>query len=330
MDLPKASRLLVLLVLLLLPAVSVLGQDKLTIAMIQSPTGAPFWVALESRFYREYGLEVAAVQFTSGTQPAMALMSGDVQVSVTSGPGTINAMLKGGDAIIIGTTVGVFPYGFYVTPRIRRSEDLKGKRIGIGGLGGTLHHATRYALQKLGLNAETDVTLAPIALPFSNQLAAMAGGSIDGALFQFPETVKAKELGLRPMVDLTQSGIKFPTNQLGASRSYLKNNREKVKRFMMGYIAGLARFRGDRDFTQQVLRKYLAIADPGLLAGTYDFWVHLYPAKPYVDPEEMENYLATLKDRGSARAEQLFDNSLTAELDREGFIDSVYKKYGRS
>jgi ABC-type nitrate/sulfonate/bicarbonate transport system substrate-binding protein len=329
MNFAKSLQVLILTVPLLIPSPSLLGQEKLTVAMVQSPTGAPFWVALESGFYKLYGLEIVPVQFTGGTQPAMALMSGDIQVSVTSGPGTINAMLKGGDAMIIGTTVGVFPYGFYVTPRIRRPEDLKGKRIGIGGVGGTLHHATRYALQKLGLNAETDVTLASIALPFSNYLAAMASGSIDATLFQFPETVKAKELGFRPIVDLSQSGIKFPTNQLGAARSYLKTNREKVKKFMMGYIAGLARFRGDRDFTQRVLRKYLNTSNPELLAGTYDFWVHIYPPKPYVDPEEMENYLATVKDRGSARAEQLFDNSLTAELDREGFIDAVFKKYGK-
>jgi hypothetical protein len=34
----------------------------------------------------------------------------------------------------------------------------------------------------------------------------------------------------------------------------------------------------------------------------------------------VENYLATLKDRGAARPEDFMDNSIIAELDHEGFI----------
>jgi hypothetical protein len=34
-----------------------------------------------------------------------------------------------------------------------------------------------------------------------------------------------------------------------------------------------------------------------------------------------------LKDRGAARPEDFMDNSIVAELDREGFIDAAYKRY---
>ena len=37
----------------------------------------------------------------------------------------------------------------------------------------------------------------------------------------------------------------------------------------------------------------------------------------------------TGKDRGGARAETFMDNSIIAELDREGFIDAAYKRYQR-
>jgi hypothetical protein len=33
-----------------------------------------------------------------------------------------------------------------------------------------------------------------------------------------------------------------------------------------------------------------------------------------------------LKDKPAAKAEDFFDNSIIAELDREGFIDAVYKR----
>ena len=95
----------------------------------------------------------------------------------------------------------------------------------------------------------------------------------------------------------------------------------------MGFVAGMARVKGDSDFTIKVLRKYLRISDAKLLAGTYDYWVHIYPAKPYVDPEEIRSYLLTVKDRGTTKPEDFIDNSIMAELDREGFIDSAYAKF---
>jgi ABC-type nitrate/sulfonate/bicarbonate transport system substrate-binding protein len=303
------------------------AQDKLTVAMLQSPTQTPVWVALESGFFKEHGLEIIPVQFSGGTQTIMALMSGEVQMTTTGGPAAVNAKLSGGSSVIIGTTVGVFPYTFYVAPAIKRPEDLKGKRIGLVGFGGVTHSATRLVLQRLGLNPESDVTLVQMGLPFSNHLAAMASGSIQGAIFQFPETQKATELGFKPMLNLAESGIKFCTNQISTTNEYVKNNRDKVKRFLMAFVAGVARVKEDRDFTMKVLRKYLRISDPKLLAGTYDYWVHIYPSKPYVDPEEVRSYLVTLKDKGTAKPEDFIDNSIMAELDREGFIEAAYSRF---
>ena len=296
--------------------------------MLPSPTNTPFRVALDSGAFKEQGVDVIPVQFGGGTQTIMALMSGDVQVTTTGGPAAINASMKGGNVVLFATMVGVFPYSFYVSDKIRKPEELKGKRVGIAGFGGVLHSATVFALRKLGL-AESDVTMVQIALPFANHIAAMASGSIQAALFQFPETRKANDMGFKPVVNLAQSGIKFPTSQMTITRDYLANNRDKVKRFMKGVIAGVARLKGDKPFTMSVMRKFLGITDPEILSGTYDFWVNIYSSKPYVDPEEIRTYLTTLKDRGAAKPEDFLDNSIVAELDREGFIDSVQRKFIR-
>jgi len=303
------------------------ADDRVTVAMLPSPTNAPFRVALDGGAFKEHGLDIVPVQFNGGTQTIMALMSGDVQLTTTGGPAAVNARLKGGSVTLVATTVGVFPYVFYVSEKIRRPEDLKGKKVAIAGFGGVLHNATRVALQRFGLNPETDVVMVQIGIPFSNHIAAMASGAVDGALFQFPETKKAGELGFRPVVNLAQTGIKFPTSQMTTSGEYIRSHRDTLKRFLMGYIAGLARLKSDREFAMAVLKRFLNITDGEILAGTYDFWVGMYAAKPYVDPEEINTYLLTVKDRGAARAEDFIDNSIVRELDREGFIDAAYKRY---
>jgi NitT/TauT family transport system substrate-binding protein len=301
------------------------AQDKLIVATLRSVSQACFWVALESGFYKEYGLEVLPVNFSGGTQTITSLLSGDVQITTTGGSTAINARLQGGDALLISTTLGTFPYTFYVSQRIRVADDLKGKKIGILSFGGTAYPATRYALQKLGLNPDSDVTFIQTG-DQKARFGALISGSIEGTLLQPPDTAKARELGFKPMINLAETGMKFPMNHNSTTSKFLKTDRQKVKRFMMGYIAGLARLKTDRDFTMKVLAKYLGNPSKAILDETYDFWSVLYPARPYVEREEVDNYLASLKDKPSAKAEDFFDNSIVSELEREGFIDAMYKK----
>ena len=71
----------IVLVFLLGAVIPSSAQEKLTVAMLQSPTQTPVWVVLDSGFFKDHGLEVVPVQFNGGTQTIMALMSGDVQNS---------------------------------------------------------------------------------------------------------------------------------------------------------------------------------------------------------------------------------------------------------
>ena len=127
-------------------------------------------------------------------------------------------------------------------------------------------------------------------------------------------------------LNLAQSGVKFPGNQVTAHAAYLRANREHIKRFMMASIAGLAKIKSDRQFTTRVLEKYLRISDPRLLSEAYDFWVGVYSPKFYADPEEIETYFALSNIK--AKPQDFVDNSILAELEREGFFDQVNKQYG--
>ncbi|HEY1268231.1 MAG TPA: ABC transporter substrate-binding protein [Candidatus Binatia bacterium] len=301
------------------------GENKLTVAMLRSATQTPYYVAVEAGLFKSYGLDVAPVQFSGGTQSLMALIAGDVQLNTSGGPAAINAMMKGGGVVIIATNVGVFPYILYAHPAIKKPEDLKGKRVGIAGLGGVTHFAMIFALRKLGLNPDTDVTLTTIG-DAGARLAAAVSGTISATLVQPPESLKAKELGLNPIFNLAQSGVKFPGNQITANLSYLRSNRDSVKRFMMAAIAGLAKVKADRAFTMKVMEKYLRISDPKLLSEAYDFWVSVYKPKYNPDPEEIETYFTMSNIK--AKPQDFVDNSILVELDREGFFEETNKKYG--
>jgi len=57
----KSFQLLLGAFLFLTAGVHAASEERMTLATIRSVTQAPFWVALESGFYKDYGLEVLPV-----------------------------------------------------------------------------------------------------------------------------------------------------------------------------------------------------------------------------------------------------------------------------
>ena len=292
---------------------------------IFSATQAPLWAAVEGRSFEKYGIKnLEVIQFSGGQPVTRALMGGDIQISTTGGAAVVNARLKGADTVIIARTVGVFPYTLFVAKDIRDAADLKGKKLAVSTIGGSGYVAMQYALRKLGLDPDRDVTLLQ-AGDFGTRLASLASGTVQGTLLLPPFTLRARELGLRPLYDLVASGIQYPINQITTRQSFLKAQRETVKSFMRGFVAGLARFRTDRDFGVKVLEKNLRERDQKILQETYDFWLKVFPKVPNPGPEDATVFLDFMQVKEQHDWKEFVDTTPMEELEREGFVASVYR-----
>src|ERR1044071_7489793 len=151
------------LTLLLFSSKPLPAQELLRAGTIFSATQAPLWAAKEGRYFEKYGIKnLEVIQFSGGQPVTRALIGGDIQISTTGGAAVVNARLKGADAVIIARTVGVFPYTLYVTKDIRSAADLKNKRLAVSTVGGSGYVAMQYALRKLGLDPDKDVTMLQI------------------------------------------------------------------------------------------------------------------------------------------------------------------------
>jgi len=311
----------------LLPA-SLAGQELLRAGTIFSATQAPLWAAKEGHYFDKYGIKnLEIIQFSGGQPVTRALIGGDVQISTTGGAAVINARLKGADTFIIARTVGVFPYTLFVGKDIHDAADLKGRKLAVSTVGGSGYVAMQYALRKLGLDPDKDVAMLQIG-DFGTRLASLAAGTVQGALLLPPFTLRARELGLRPLYDLVGSGIQYPINQITVRQSFIKSHRETVKNFMRAFIAGLARFRTDREFGSRVLGKHLKENDPKILQETYDFWLKVFPRVPNPGPEDATVFLDFMQVKEQRDWRDFVDTSVMDELQREGFLNSVYKERG--
>ena len=304
---------------------SLFAQEPLRAGTIFSATQAPLWAAKEGRYFEKYGIKnLEVIQFSGGQPVTRALIGGEIQISTTGGAAVINARLKGADPVVIARTVGVFPYTLYVSKDIRDPSELKGKKLAVSTVGGSGYIAMQYALRKLGLDPDKDVAMLQVG-DFGTRLASLASGTVQGTLLLPPFTLRAREIGLRPLYDLVGSGVQYPINQITARQSFIKSQRETVKNFMKGFVAGLARFCADREFGTRVLGKNLREPDAKILQETYDFWLKVFPRVPNPGPEDATVFLEFMQVKEQRDWRDFVDTSVMDELDREGFLNSVYK-----
>jgi len=304
---------------------SLFAQEPLRAGTIFSATRAPLWAAKEGRYFEKYGIKnLEVIQFSGGQPVTRALIGGEIQISTTGGAAVINARLKGADPVVIARTVGAFPYTLYVSKDIRDPSELKGKKFAVSTVGGSGYIAMQYALRKLGLDPDKDVAMLQVG-DFGTRLASLASGTVQGTLLLPPFTLRAREIGLRPLYDLVGSGVQYPINQITARQSFIKSQRETVKNFMKGFVAGLARFCADREFGTRVLGKNLREPDAKILQETYDFWLKVFPRVPNPGPEDATVFLEFMQVKEQRDWRDFVDTSVMDELDREGFLNSVYK-----
>ena len=94
-------------------------------------------------------------------------------------------------------------------------------------------------------------------------------------------------------------------------------------------MKGRARLLTDRELGIRALRKYGGVEDRELLNTTYDLFTTRYTKKvPKINPKAVETALGLLaennpKARGR-KAEEFMDTSFMDELEKTGFIKSVW------
>lgn len=286
-----------------------------------SGSQAMLWVAREANIFRELGLEVDLV-YLPGPRATQALIAGDISFAQVSSPPAVQAALAGADVVWVASSVNKVLQQIYSPPLIRTVADLKGKIFGVTRFGGVSDFMARYMLQNHGLAPDRDVKMLQVG-GFPETLAALTEGMIHAGIFSAPLTLKARNAGLKELVNLASEGIPFNFIGLIATRSYLKNWRQAAKQFLKGYIGGIRKAKRDRDFTLGVISRYTKVQEPDLLDETYQKFIPYFEDQPYYTRSGMQFLLDQLARKNprasSARPDDFVDMSLVHELDREVF-----------
>jgi NitT/TauT family transport system substrate-binding protein len=110
--------------------------------------------------------------------------------------------------------------------------------------------------------------------------------------------------------------------------SYIKENRDRAKRFLRAYAEAIHIIKTDRERTIKVFARRMRVEDPEILRSTYDYFAPRFSFPPRVDMAGVRDTLRFYAEQNSdfknRKAEEFVDQSLMDELEKEGF----FKKLG--
>ena len=144
-----------------------------------------------------------------GSRAIQVLLSGDVPIVQGGGNSPVAARLRGGDVDLIAGIVNILAYSLIVHPDIKRTEDLRGKKLAISRYGSNSDYATRKILIKWGLKPDTDVAIIQIPGGQPTRLASVQNGQVAGLVAQPPVTALARKARLNSLAEPSDFGSAY-------------------------------------------------------------------------------------------------------------------------
>ncbi|MGH7929568.1 MAG: ABC transporter substrate-binding protein, partial [Candidatus Binatia bacterium] len=236
--------------------------------------------------------------------------------------------LAGADMQILAHTLPGVVHALMVRPEIKRVEDLKGKKIAVSSLGSLTDFLVRHIAKKKGLNPDRDITLIQTGGD-ADRIVALSSGVVQGAALSHPAYGKAQKLGF-PMLWDSAKEVNYPWIEITTRRAIVKTDREMVMSYMKAHLEGIALFKRDRELGKRVIKKTLRVDDEELVNESYDIFSQAFIPSPYPNLQGMKTsyeYVAmTRPEVWKHKPEEFTDSSFVAELDKSGFIKSLYAR----
>jgi ABC-type nitrate/sulfonate/bicarbonate transport system substrate-binding protein len=292
---------------------------------------AVLWIAKETNIFRDNGLDVDLVYIGGGPRSMATLLSGQLQVIGTGGNSLVAANLQGAkDAVLIATTYNTLGFSLMTRANLKEPRDLKGKTLGVTGLGSLTDFTLRTLLRKWALDPARDVVIRPMG-GYPEILTGLQSGMLDGGVFSPPSNLNAQVLGYREFIDAGSIGIEYASTCYGTTRRFIREHRETVAQFMRALTAAIHRFKTDKAGSLKVMQQYIKNRDPKILEETYRVYALKYlPKAPYPTRSGVKTILdsfaeSTIPDAKKAEPEAFVDISFVQELEKSGWIDRLYQ-----
>jgi sulfonate transport system substrate-binding protein len=307
-------------------AVAAESNKKLRLAYAGWELGtAVAYVGVDAGLFKKNGLNIEEIPirdtFSAGVQ---SLLGVDLLIGFGNPLAVLQPMALGADIALVGSHVSFDDYGMGVGSGIASIRELKGKKVGVSGLGARSDLAARVILRRAGLDPGKDVEVVAAGLSPARALA-LSKNLVQGAPLSREVADEAKKMGIK-ILDV--NAVPVISDLLITTRSYIKREEDTLRRFMKGYAAAIHLFVTRRDESLGILKKYFPASQSGTLDAMYDQFVPRLRPLPDLNREAVQALVdvSSVIDRRakSLKSTDLMEQRFLDELRGSRFLKDLY------
>ncbi|HLI20643.1 MAG TPA: ABC transporter substrate-binding protein [Stellaceae bacterium] len=276
------------------------AQEHTSLALPSiTPGFTAIYVAADRGFWKEQGLDVTISQI-AGVGTINAVIAGSIDFSGSTAGTLIRAAVAGQrmmaianltdrpmDEVVIRKDVAA-RIGFDPkAPLAQRAEKLKGLRMAVDAINTINHGFLRYVARKGGLDADRDLTVAPMQSP--TMAAALAAKSIDGFSVSQPWTTAVIVDGLAVRLASVPGGdfpelIPFGGGIIVTRPQFCKEQRDICLKMGKGIVEGARFMKEHPKETLAILKPRFGTLDEGTLDAAFESYRAATPTSLAVTP----------------------------------------------
>lgn len=225
-----------------------------------------FMVAKERGYYRQEGLDVNFVLMPAPIA-SRALIAGNVDFA-TVGGSALTASLGGAPLRLLFSSFNRSLFWLYSRPDIVEVKDLKGKKIGVSGIGAGPDSMLRDLLTKHGLQGGKDVAILAMGVDTS-RYASLVNGVTDAVLLSTPYNFVAQDAGFSELVSFVKQDWVELQGCIVTRESVLRTDAALVEKLTLATLKGLLYVRSNRAGTLPGMAAMMKV-NHDLAAKIYD------------------------------------------------------------
>jgi NitT/TauT family transport system substrate-binding protein len=282
----------------------------------RSTTSMPYFVAKERGFFREEGLDVELIVMQA-IQTIQATMGNSTQFASATGS-AVSSAISGADIKVILAVTDQPSFDLIVQPSITTVQQLRGKKIGTGGVGSLAEILARRILlaHKVPLEDVTILATGPSHMTYLSLKAKV----IDAAPLQMPLTFTAQDEGFRKLVAAADY-YRAVQGGLATTKAILTEQPEMVAKVVRAMLRAIHLIKSDRKYGIEFIKgPWLDIGkDPEKIAArVYDLAAPALLEDGTVSEETQRQMIADasvrIKPKQPVLPEQVFDFSITRRI----------------
>lgn len=271
---------------------------------------APLYVAMSEGYFEEVGLEVSLVNAGGADKVMAALLSGASQIGLAGPESTIYVYNNGQENYMINFAQLTKRDGSFIVGREKEEnftlENLKGKSILGGRVGGVPEMTLEYVIKQAGLSVGRDTEGFDVLVRTDIQFNAMTGAFLNGegdytTMFEPTATLLEKEGRAYVLASVGEFTEEIPFTAFYATKNYIEDNEEVVEAFTQALYKGqqFVMDKTDKEVAESVIEFFTdsTIDDLTIVVGRYrqaDVWCKT----PYFSEEGLNRLMDVMEEAG--------------------------------